>query len=368
MAGDTMSTFYVPPNESEGGWREPVHRDDIAGLGLDIESLQGFAEWNMSIQDPGAEAPSSFLVIKNGWLVGEQYNRPETRFTPGWIASIGKSMSSCIVGRWMEAGAEGRMPFQVDLETPVYDSRYLPEGFPVSDPRKELITLSHILTHTSGLKPSPEVFRGSGFSFIDYTVGQSKAYPDSQRLIFDPGTSYGYSNVGYNHLAVMSPHLTGMLFHENIERELLSPIGIEKPKWYEGGAAYLWHGKTYEPSCSGPDLTARDLARFAYLLLRNGCYGDRQIVPSWYITEMKKVHRMNEDQPDDYGLGLYTNVNGALSSFLPKEAFVLTGAGLNIVLIVPGLELIVVRMSRVTSIHSKPFLQKFLDKSVTILR
>lgn len=279
-----ISESYVPPpKESEGGWRSLAQKAD-RGLSLDKDAIQNFAEWNMTVQTspPNAPSPISFLVIKDSWLVSEYYDRPETRFTPSRTASIGKSISSCMIGRWIEAGAEGRIPIRLSLETPVYDHRYLSEGFPMSDPRKEFITLAHILTHTSGLKPSPEVFRGDGFSFIDYTVGHSDTYPESKELVFDPGTSYGYSNVAYNHLAVMSPHLTGLLFHENIEKELLFPIGIEKPSWYAGGTGYLWNGETYQPSCAGPEFTGRDLARFSYLLLRNGRWGNRQIVPSFY--------------------------------------------------------------------------------------
>jgi CubicO group peptidase (beta-lactamase class C family) len=104
-----------------------------------------------------------------------------------------------MIGRWIEAGAEGQIPIRLSLESPVYNHRYLPEGFPISDPRKEYITLAHILTHTSGLKPSPEVFQGEKYSFIEYTVGHFESCPDSKELVFEPGTGYGYSNVGYNH-------------------------------------------------------------------------------------------------------------------------------------------------------------------------
>jgi hypothetical protein len=79
----------------------------------------------------------------------------------------------------------------------------------------------------------------------------------------------------------------------------------------------------YHPSGGGPELTGRELARY---LLLNGRWGNKQIVPSWYLVEMKKVHRMNDFQPDDYGLGLYTNICGGLSLLLPKDALSLPGS------------------------------------------
>ncbi|MDQ0088861.1 CubicO group peptidase (beta-lactamase class C family) [Paenibacillus anaericanus] len=98
-------------------------------------------------------------------------------------------------------------------------------------------------------------------------------------------------------------------------------------------------------------MTSRDLARFAYLLLRNGNWGEQQIVPLRYLDEMKKVSWV---QPD-YGLGLRSNTNGSLSESLPKDAFVLSGARLNVALVVPSWDLIVIRMSQCTVSIARSF-------------
>lgn len=313
---------------------------------------------------PASQSSISVLVIKDGWIVSEGYDRPETKYSSTWTASIGKTMTACMFGKWIEDSSSGRIPIKIDLESPVYDNRYLPEGFPLSDSRKSLITFTQILNHTSGLKPSPEVYQGENFLFVPYTVGQCEIYPDSMQLYSEPGTRFGYSNIGYNHFAVISPHLTGVQLHTSMEKQLFSPIGIEKTSWYSGGDSYVWGEKVYQPSCAGPDMTSRDLARFAYLLLRNGNWGEQQIVPSWYLDEMKKVSWV---QPD-YGLGLRSNANGSFSDSLPKDAFVLSGAGLNVALVVPTWDLIVIRTSQVDSFNSKKFLGEFLEKSKLILR
>ncbi|TMV43933.1 serine hydrolase [Paenibacillus mesophilus] len=361
-----MSNFYFPSSETKDGWRTLVHNDDISSLGIDLEATREFVDWNMEIQSvpPARQSPLSVLVIKDGWIVSERYDRPETKYTPTWTASMGKTMTACMVSKWIEDSSGGRIPIKINLESPVYDIRYLPEGFPLSDPRKNLITFTHILNHTSGLRPSPEVFQGENFLFVPYTVGHCEHYPDSMQLYSEPGIKFGYSNVGYNHLAVISPHLTGVQLHTSIENHLFSPIGIEKTSWYSGGPSYLWGEKIYQPSCAGPDMTSRDLARFAYLLLRNGKWEDQQIVASWYLDEMKKVSWVQLD----YGLGLRSNTNGSLSTSLPKDAFVLSGAGLNVAMVVPSWDLIVIRMSQVHSFNSKKFLGEFLEKSKSIIR
>src|SRR5262245_19313015 len=148
---------YFPPPEAGGGWRGLADRGEIAARGLDPDRLAELLEWNLEVQHDPPHPPShvGVVVVKDGWVVGERYESPRTRHWLRGLASIGKSATSCAFGRWIEAGRRGETRHAVDLDSPVYDPRYLPEGFPLSDPRKEAITFRHVLTHTSGIKPEP---------------------------------------------------------------------------------------------------------------------------------------------------------------------------------------------------------------------
>ncbi|MNC70587.1 hypothetical protein D3C75_1214130 [compost metagenome] len=83
---------------------------------------------------------------------------------------------------------------------------------------------------------------------------------------------------------------------------------------------------------------------------------------------MKSIYRTNDVQPNDYGLGLKTNIENGLSPLLPKDAFALTGNGLNVVLIIPSLDLIVLRTSQVNTIDNKQFYSEFFEKAKAILK
>ncbi|GIP41231.1 hypothetical protein J31TS4_45110 [Paenibacillus sp. J31TS4] len=359
---------YYPPPESEGGWRTLARKEDARALGLDPDELAAFADWNLSIGNEPGEPPSpvGFLAIKDGWLVHEAYDRPETRDRLLWIASIGKSITSCLFGRWLEEGRRGKLPFRLELDDLVYDPRYLPEGFPLSDERKTAITFRHVLTHTSGL-PASRFVGGEGFSFVEYTLGRSAAYPDTVRLLDAPGAGYAYSNVGYNHFSILAPHVSGRMYRDSVERELFRPLGIGRTDWFGEGPSYTYLSRLYEPSNAGPDMTARDLARYAYLLLSGGEWEGRVLVPASYLEEAKQVHRINGRQPADYGLGMRTNAEGGISAFWSRLMFALVGKGLNVALLVPELDLLLVRTSQVQSEGRPPFLPEFARRAERLL-
>ncbi|MBI3974587.1 MAG: serine hydrolase [Chloroflexi bacterium] len=343
---------YFPPPEPAGGWRVLGDRREIAARGLDPDRLDELADWMATLQYPAPYPPSPWglLVVKDGWIVAERYDQPGTRYRPLGIASIGKSLSSLAFGQWLEAGRRGEAAVRLDLDAPVYDRRYLPEGFPLSDPRKAAITFRQVLTHTSGIKPEWDTRGGEGFRFVEYTVGHSALYPDSAPLAFDPGTGYGYSSVAFNHLAVAAPHVTGRHLYEQVRDHILGPIGAESAAWRLPDGEYFGYEDPdgrYMPGSGGPHLTARDLARYAYLHLHRGQWGGRSVVPAWYMDEVRQVVRLSEAQPIDYGLGFGTNDQLGLSADLPRTAVVLSGNGLNIALVVPDWNLVVVRTSRV---------------------
>ncbi|HET7559572.1 MAG TPA: serine hydrolase domain-containing protein, partial [Limnochordia bacterium] len=329
------------------------------------------AAWNLSIQlePPKSPTPIGFAVIHRGWLVHEAY-APDGRPRPTWIASIGKSITSCAVGNWIEAGRRDPGRPRLELESRVYDPRLLPEGFPLSDPRKAEITLFHLLSHTSGIQPEPDTRSGEGFAFLDYTVGHCAAFPESARLAFDPGTRYGYSSVGFNHFALMAPHVLGRPLHESVERELFAPIGVESLAWRLAGDPVSQNDRAdgYMAAAGGPFLTARDLARYAYLHLHDGLWDNRRIVPRWYLRAARHVWRVNAAQPDDYALGLLTNHAGGLCADLPRDAYAFFGSGLNMALVIPSWDLIVVRTSRLWTTTLPNYLAELGPRLAALIR
>ena len=93
--------------------------------------------------------PSSVVIIRRGYLVAEWHENgagSETRFN---IHSCTKSLTGTAYGMMFDDVRRGRLAVAADLDSPAYAS--IPAGHPLTDPRKERITLRHLLSMSSGI-------------------------------------------------------------------------------------------------------------------------------------------------------------------------------------------------------------------------
>jgi len=118
---------------------------------------------------------SSVLVIRHGYAVGEWYRNADEK-TLRNIYSCTKSFTGTAYGMLFQDSAEGRLPSGRDFNLDSFAYSYVPEGYPLTDPRKEQIRIRHLLTMTScikgedagvfGLRPS------NGFGPFELALGR----------------------------------------------------------------------------------------------------------------------------------------------------------------------------------------------------
>jgi len=159
IAGTLQASDYFPLPESQGGWRKNVEPEFIRSHGLDPENVDAFGGYNLSIPSLSHIKKHDYhehtgaLVIKDGWIVGEWYWRPDGADYMNYLSSIGKSFALACFGIAELDGLEGRIPKRISRESRVYDPLWLEQGFPLSDPRKLQITFEQVFQHTSGICP-----------------------------------------------------------------------------------------------------------------------------------------------------------------------------------------------------------------------
>lgn len=138
-------------------------------------------------------------------------NKLTTKFSLG---SVGKTFTAILIMQLVE---RGQMKLSDTLEM------YFPD-FPY--PEKSRILVSHLLTHSSGL--------GNYFTHRDYEskmqtlrhIRDVLPLVYDQKLLFQPGEKYQYSNSGMLILGAILEKVTGMSYREYLKKQILMPAGM----------------------------------------------------------------------------------------------------------------------------------------------
>ena len=172
---------------------------------------------------------------------------------------------------------------------------------------------------------------------------------DAAPVLFAPGTVSSYSNPGF---AMLDYAVTAALkgtanqdIRSLLSNRIMSPIGVPSDEWNCGYDLTFWvEGLPLVPSWGGGNYSPNASARVGRLLLRRGDWeGNRLLDPT--VVQEATTHPI----PGLPGYGLFGwsgNVdNNGLQQYpsLPKDAFYALGAGHQIDLVIPSLNLIMVR-------------------------
>ncbi len=341
------SSTYFPPTEREGGWRWVKSDDEVRSVGgMDPGRLEYACEDNAQFGNC-----SAVVIIRHGWLVAEWYENHCLTTTRFDVWSATKSFTGTAYGLLFEDSRQGKLPGgkRVELDTPAYP--FIPEGYPLTDPRKERITLRHLLTMTSGIPGEKHgiaaIPTDTGVGPFEAALGRApvkeRRWPRGRwtnRLTAEPGAQWDYSDPAMAHLSLAFYGITGREMSDYIKERVFGPIGIESAVWDMQGVGAGFIGP-HTNAHTGLHLCARDFARFGYLALRNGEWGGRQVLPRWW---QEMATRSSQDLNPNYGFTWWVNTNGANWPGLPRDAFAASGYNSNRCYVVPSLDMVVVRV------------------------
>ena len=140
---------------------------------------------------------------------------PMTQQSVFHLASMSKQFTALCIYMLFEQG-------KLDLEDDI--RKYLPDLVQVP----QTITINHLLHHTSGLPDHYGFLFLSGRSKADTVTMEEIVRLNSRidKLNFEPGEKYAYSNPNYCFLAVIVERLSGMSLPEFCRRNIFEPLGM----------------------------------------------------------------------------------------------------------------------------------------------
>jgi len=294
---------YFPPPESAGGWRTLTNDDELRRLGnVDPAKIHALKAWLLKSDNRDFAA----VVICNGHIVLEVERGNSSKTDARRVASVSKAVCATVLAIASERSQQGRTPQRMTFDDKAFT--FIPWANPLSDPRKADITVKQLLNHTSGITPEASGAKNDGS--WEYLLGHSGDLRTSQ-LAFAPGTACGYSSHALCHASLVCESVTGKPYDQFAIESLFQPIGCEHWwfQYYEGGEKIGRH-----PS-HGLGMPARDLARVAYCMLRNGRWKNQQELPA---LSKEDVHGIPTDARYKPGSG------GQVIAFVPSLDMVIT--------------------------------------------
>lgn len=321
-------------------WDEAIPAEDLG-------AYEALATVRDTLAQHGTKA---FLVAREGIIIHEWYASDFGVNARHYTASLGKAL----VG-----GMALLVAFSDGLIEPDDLAREYIQPWR-SDGLRASVTVSQLATHSSGIEDAEEgtlahseltdwkgeFWRQAGRDPISLAVEEAP-------VLFAPGTSYAYSNPGY---AALAYALTASLretetpdIRSLLARRVMAPIGIpdeayvigyDRPEVVDGMDVYATWG--------GAQITARAAARVGQLMLQRGMWNGKEVLaPLWVDSVVRYAGTPLPDRGSDRilasTLGWYSNFDGTWPD-VPRDAFLGIGAGHQILLVIPSLDLVVVRM------------------------
>lgn len=349
--------FIILVNSGVAGqsfqWKQAVPEE----VGLSSEKLNALAG---SLEK---HRTAALIVIRKDRIALEWYAPGRNESSLHYTASLSKALVGGL--SLLLALDDGRL----GIDDPV--SRYIPQWR--DDPARSGITIRHLATHTSGIEDA-EMTDGEISSlnargiiikdrhmdlpgwkgcFWRQDPDPFRMARDSAPVIFTPGTAYHYSNPG---MALLSYAITSSYrgtgvkdIRSLLKERIFDPIGIPEREWQIGyGKTFTADGLDLVPNWGGGSLTPRAVASIGRLMLNKGYWEGKQILDPFLVDlvtawgGMPVPARTQLDPNPGSGLCWYTNFDGVWQ-YAPRDLFAGSGAGNQTLVVIPGLDIIIVR-------------------------
>lgn len=234
----------------------------------DESALQAYAFPERNEQTREGIRSDALLVIQNGKIVYEHYAAPTGADTPHLTWSISKSVLATVLG---VAYGEGRFK----LDDPVA-SFYPPMK---AHPQVRIQDLLHWASGLDWQEDYEYAPLKSSVVAMLYTSGRKDmaGFTAARGVASAPGERFLYSSGDSNVLAAALRQMVGPERYADYPwSALFEPLGIERAVW-ERDAQGTFVGSSYLY------MTARELARIGQLMLDDGRWQGRQLLPAEWV-------------------------------------------------------------------------------------
>ncbi len=279
-------------------------------IGWSQATLTGAREFSAGLNTAAVMVVAGGKVVDAWGEVARHYN----------VHSIRKSFLSALYGIH---DAEGRVDLEATLASLGIDDK---EGL---SEREKLATIHQLLAARSG------VYHPSGYESPNMLAIKPARHSNG------PGVAWCYNNWDFNTLGTIYRQVTGADIYADFKARIADPIGMQDyiP---ERDGKYVPLEASNHPAYPFR-MTARDLAKFGELFLRQGHWHGQQVVPQgWAADSVAPIS--DAGLAGSYGYMWWVARDGIHfpNVRLPEGSYSARGAGGHYIVVIPKLDAVVV--------------------------
>lgn len=204
----------------------------------------------------------SFVIAKGTEILSEGWYAPTDPHRPRILHSISKSLTSLAVG--IAVGED-----KIRLDDTLAD--YFPNELPAArDPRVDRVRVRDLLTMSASSAETSAAFVNTPGNWRTHYLGLP--------LPANPGEYFSYDTGATYMLSCIVTKTTGENVHSLLRSRVFNPMGFGETSWLEdreGNNTGGW----------GCSMAPTDMTKIGRLLLNNGEWEGRQLVPEAYLRQ-----------------------------------------------------------------------------------
>ncbi len=314
----TPNDETLPGVETASNAQTPVDETALWPEGGKAESHPAVAAL-LSRGDLIGSGMRAVVVVKGGRIAGEAYAAGFSKDMPllGW--SMTKTVTAAVIGTMIR---DGRLS--------AGDKALFRQW--QNDQRTD-ISLADLLAMESGLAFNENYGTVADVTRMLYLERDMANFAADQPLEADPGIRFNYSSgTGVLLSRIWMSRLEDKAALAYPRKALFEPLGMASAV-LEVDAAGTFVGSSYMYA------TARDWGRMGLLLARDGVWNGNRILPEGFVEAMRQPNRTSNGRYSR----MQTWLPGA-SKGLPADTFILDGHDGQNIIVIPSLDLVVVRL------------------------
>lgn len=217
----------------------------------------------------------SLVVAKNGVIVMEEYLGGMKPDKAHILFSAGKPFAGVLIANLI---ADGRIRGENDRIT-----RYIPE---LENSAFFDATIRNLLDMQTGIdfrdiQDPAELSRSCGFAPPHGDESIERVFSSFHRKLIPAGKATDYQSINTDLISLLVTRLTGSSTSRIIQETIFEPMGAE----FDG---YLVRDQFGINALSGGlAVSARDLVKFGTMILNDGRYNQKQIIPAGYLNSIE---------------------------------------------------------------------------------